>query len=86
MLSWLKKNKPNFHLIVYTYNPYVFSYESCDLSILKLEMNYKDWWCMEKPTEKILYKEIYEKFVNTLKSKGFIHNFPQTLEETNYGK
>ena len=70
MLCWLKKNKKNFYLIIFTYEFYFINYNSEHLSIIKLENTFYKWWQMEKSVMTILYKEIYNKFINCLLQRG----------------
>ena len=86
MLNWLSINKNKFHLIIYTNNPYTKNYSSTNLSIIVLEHSYHQWYAMDSNTKGILYKEIYDKFLNCLQSSNIEHSLPLTFEETNFGK
>jgi hypothetical protein len=86
MLQWFNINKKNFHLIIFTYNSYIQKIESSQLSIIQLDNTYNNWYKMEKDTKLILYKEIYDKFINCLTVCNIENDFPKTFEETNYEK
>ena len=53
MLMWLNNNKKNYHLIIFTNNPYSSNYNSNRLCIIKLENSYDYWWLMEKKVKKV---------------------------------
>jgi hypothetical protein len=86
MLMWLNNNKKNYHLIIFTNNPYSSNYNSNRLCIIKLENSYDYWWLMEKKVKKVLFKEIYHKFIKCLSNSNIIHNFPKKFKKTHYGK
>jgi hypothetical protein len=77
MLDWLSLNKKTFHLMIFTNNDYKMIYDSHkNLKIIKLTKSYQNWWLMDKIPKMILYKEIYEKFINCLKECNIEHDFP----------
>jgi hypothetical protein len=84
VLNWLKNNKKNFHLMIFTSNHYSNYFSEPNLSIIKLSRDYQQWWNMEPEIKENVYKEIYEKFIEVCKNKNIHNNFPQTFRETNY--
>jgi hypothetical protein len=84
MLEWLKKNKPQFHLIIYTNNSYTTGVQCKNLTIITLKNSYKDWWSLPKPQQIILYKEIYDEFINCLNIQNITNNLPKIFEHTYY--
>jgi hypothetical protein len=84
MLSWLRTNKPKFHLMIFTNTVHAIVDPIENLSIVVLDNVYDGWWLMEKTIKCSLYKEIYEKFIACLQDNGIAHSFPKTFEETNY--
>jgi hypothetical protein len=70
MLKWLENNKKTFHLIIFTNNEYdINNYNYNNLSIIKLDLTFNEWWLMELQCKMDLYKEIYEKFIKCLLEK-----------------
>lgn len=86
MLNWLSNNKPNFHLMIFTNNSYNVNINSNKLSLIKLDNSYNEWWNMNISQKNIVYNEIYNKFLNCLKSNNITHDFPETFNETHYVK
>ncbi len=87
MLKWLENNKKTFHLIIFTNNEYdINNYNYNNLSIIKLDLTFNEWWLMELQRKMDLYKEIYEKFIKCLLEKKIINNFPKTFEDTCFYK
>lgn len=87
MVEWLKINKSNSHIIIFTNNNYdAGKHNSPNLSIIKLEKSYASWWEIDKPKRRFLYKEIYEKFINCLNNKNIANNFPKSFKDTSYGQ
>lgn len=86
MLNCLSHIKQHFHLIIYTDNNFLSTYTSEHLSIVKLENPYNNWWSKDDNTKYLLYKEIYDTFLQCLLNANIDHNFPQCFAETHYGK
>ena len=86
MLNWLKCNKKNFHLFIFTTNDYSIHLNDPNLSIIRLTSKHDIWiwWRMEKETQKEVFKEIYERFIECCKNKNIHNNFPSSFEETSY--
>jgi hypothetical protein len=85
LLKWLESNKPNFHIIIYTNNNYKdINYKN--VSIIKLDNNYNQWWTMTPNIKYILYEEIYTKFIECIYVNKIEHNFPNKFNETYFGK
>lgn len=84
MINWLKVNKPQFHLLIYTNNSYTKTQQFNNLTIIKLKNSYKDWWQLPKPQQIILYKEIYDEFMNCLNVHNITNNLPKVFEHTYY--
>ena len=84
MLNWLKSNKRNFHLIIFTSNDYSNHLNDPNLSIIKLTQQYNTWWYIEKEMQKEVFKEIYERFIECCRNKNIHNNFPSSFEETSY--
>uniref|UniRef100_A0A6C0LCY7 Papain-like cysteine peptidase n=1 Tax=viral metagenome TaxID=1070528 RepID=A0A6C0LCY7_9ZZZZ len=86
MLNWLRENKRNFHLIIITDKHYNTGYESENLSIIKLENSFSEWWNMSDNTKANLYQEMYNKFITCLEHKNIENNFPKNYMDTEYGR
>jgi hypothetical protein len=85
MLEWFDTNKKSFHLIIFTNNSYTLdSSFSKKITIIKLDNSYHNWYKMEKLPKNVLYKEIYDKFINCLTLCNIKNEFPKTFEETGY--
>jgi hypothetical protein len=84
MLYWLTLHKKNFHLMIFTNNTYNSNFSPEHLSIIKLDISYKDWYSREESYKYLLYKEIYEKFIHHLHISNIVHDFPKTFHETGY--
>ena len=78
MLSWLTINKKNFHLMIFTNKKHNVIYDPRQCSIITLKNSYDSWYAMKTEPKMILYKEIYEEFIDCLKKCDIKHNFPMT--------
>lgn len=85
MVEWLRANKPNFHLMIFTNTAYTTK-DINDVSILKIDRSYANWWLMDNMSKRLVYKEIYGKFIQCLSIADIRHDFPNTFEDTVYGK
>lgn len=86
MVNWLKDNKGNFHLIIFTDKDYTTKYQSEHLSIIRLKNTFCNWWVMPDKTKACLYEEMYNNFIKCLEKKTIVNNFPKNYKDTDYGK
>jgi hypothetical protein len=86
MLNWLSCNKKNFHLMIFTHNNFSTQISSNNLSIIKLENSFNEWYFMEYHTKFKVYQEIYNNFIRCLDTNNISNNFPKNLEDTNFCK
>jgi len=85
MLEWLNKNAINYHLIIFTDNTNTSPCAQPNLSIIKVS-KFGGWWLFTPENKTVLYREIYEKFIDCCANLNIDHNFPKTFDETYYAQ
>jgi hypothetical protein len=73
--QYFKKHNKKFILLIFT-NVDSKPIVSDSVYMIKLEQDYTVWWTLPQHTKNLLYKEIYEKFINTLDIINIAHTFP----------
>lgn len=71
----LFRNKIKFHLIIFTYNHFNPIPHTEYISVIKLNHDYNNWFIMNHERKHILYKEIFDTFIETLKTLNIEHDF-----------
>jgi hypothetical protein len=85
MCAWLDNNTHSYHLIIFTDNADSYEIQENQLSVIKIS-KFSGWWLFTPENKKILYREIYEKFIECCTTLNIDHNFPNTFDETYYGQ
>jgi hypothetical protein len=83
MVNFFNNNKKKFHLMIFTTEDLIYD-NIPNVSIIKIEQSFDKWFVMPLQKKIFLYKEIYNKFINTLRLNNIVHSFPEKFENTYY--